>query len=631
MKKILLSITATVFSLFLASAQNNPNPGYWQQHVDYEMDLKVDVKKFTYSGTQKLIYSNNSNDTLKKVFFHLYYNAFQPYSDMDALLSSIADPDSRMVDTKTVRGRTIKESRITKLKSDEIGFLNVTNLKQNGTPVQSRVVGTILEVFLQHPILPNSSTEFTLNFDGQAPKMIRRSGRESKEGVALSMAQWFPKMAEYDFEGWHVEQYLGREFHSVWGDFDVKITIDKNYTLGGTGILVNNNEIGHGYQDDPSIPVPVKKDKNLTWHFKAKNVLDFTWAADNDYIHDIYPGPNNVKLHFLYKNDPEIIENWKNLQPVTADLMTFFNENVGLYPYSQYSVIQGGDGGMEYSMCTLITGKRNFASLIGVTAHELAHSWFQQTLATNETKHEWMDEGFTSFISDLAVMQILDKDKQEDINPFGSTYKNYYNLVAKGMLEPLSTHSDHYLTNRAYSTSAYSRGSIFLTQLAYIIGWDNMMATLKQFYSDYQLTHPTPNDFKRTAEKVTGANLDWYMIDYTLTNNTVDYAIQFVEEVQKGQSIVTLERIGRAGMPIDILVTYQDGTMETFYIPYSSMFWTKPNQYSQLEYSTLEPWGWAQPQYKFIINKPKSSIKSIMIDPSQFMADVNQENNIYQN
>ncbi|MHC5309818.1 M1 family metallopeptidase [Myroides sp. LJL116] len=631
MKKILLSLSISIVSFVVAQAQNNPNPGYWQQHVDYKMDVKVDVKKFTYTGNQTLLYTNNSNDTLSKVFFHLYYNAFQPNSDMDALLSSIADPDSRMVDTKTQRGRTIKESRITKLKPDEIGFLKINNLKQNGTPLQSKVVGTILEVFLQHPILPHSSTEFTLDFEGQAPKMIRRSGRESKEGVALSMAQWFPKMAEYDFEGWHVEQYLGREFHSVWGDFDVKITIDKNYTLGGTGVLVNNNEIGHGYQDNPSEPVPTTKDKNLTWHFKAQNVLDFTWAADNNYIHDIYPGPNGVKLHFLYKNEADIIENWKKLQPITADLMTFFNNNVGLYPYPQYSVIQGGDGGMEYSMCTLITGGRNLSSLIGVTAHELAHSWFQHALATNETKHEWMDEGFTSFISDLAMVEILQQDQQEDTNPFGSTYKSYYNLVSKGMQEPLSTHSDHYLTNRAYSTSAYSRGSIFLTQLSYIIGWDNMMATLQKFYKDYKLTHPTPNDFKRTAEKVSGANLDWYMIDYTLTNNTVDYAIQFVEELQKGQSLVTLERIGRAGMPLDILVTYTDGSMETFYIPYSSMFWNKPNQYVELERTILEPWGWAQPQYKFVINKPKSSIKSIMIDPSQFMADVNQENNIYQN
>ncbi|WP_267740392.1 M1 family metallopeptidase [Myroides injenensis] len=633
MKKILLTLTISTLTYITSFAQfhNNPNPGYWQQEVDYTMDVKVDVKKFTYTGTQSLTYTNNSPDTLKNVFFHLYYNAFQPNSDMDALLKSIPDPDSRMVETKTIRGRKVFESKIAKLKPNEIGFLKVNNLKQNGKPLTTNVVGTILEVTLNEPIAPNSSTEFTMNFEGQAPKMVRRAGRESAEGVALSMSQWFPKIAEFDFEGWHAEQYLGREFHSVWGNFDVKITIDKDYTLGGTGTLVNNNEIGHGYEDHGVKVTPNKKDKTLTWHFKAENVLDFTWAADNNYIHDTYEGPDGIKLHFLYKNNPAIVENWKKLQPVTAQLMDFYNQNIGQYPYSHYSVIQGGDGGMEYSMCTLITGERSFPSLVGVTAHELAHSWFQHALATNETKHEWMDEGFTTFISDLAMLKILPKKDQEDTNPFASNYKSYYNLVAKNMHEPLTTHADHYLTNRAYSISAYSRGAIFLTQLAYIIGWDNMMETLKEYYSNYKFSHPTPNDFKRTAERVSGSVLDWYMLDWTQTNNTVDYAIQFVEDVQKDQTLVSLKRIGRSGMPLDILVTYEDGTMETFYIPYTSMHWNKPNQYPEYERTILEGWGWAQPDYKFIINKPRNTIKTIMIDPSQFMADINQENNIYQN
>ncbi|TDS51445.1 M1 family metallopeptidase [Myroides indicus] len=629
MKKLLLSLVFNLAILSAATAQNNPNPGYWQQHADYKMEVSVDVKKFKYTGAQLLTYTNNSNDTLKKVYLHLYFNAFQPGSDMDALLQTIPDPDPRMVNTKNIRGRRIYESKISLLKENEIGYLKVTNIKQDGTPLDSKVQGTILEVPLKIPLSPNSTTTFTLNFEGQIPEMIRRAGRNSKEGVALSMAQWFPKIAEFDFEGWHAEQYLGREFHSVWSDFDVKITLDKNYILGGTGKLVNANDIGYGYQDNLTEAPKPQKEKTLTWHFKAKNVLDFTWAADPDFIHDIYNGPNNVKLHFLYKNDPEIAENWKKLQPVTAKLMEFFNENVGPYPYDQYSVIQGGDGGMEYSMCTLITGGRNFPSLVGVTAHELAHSWFQHTLATNETKHAWMDEGFTTFISDLAMLKILPREQQQDTDPFASNYKGYYGLVTNNMLEPLTTHSDHYLTNRTYSVSSYSRGAIFLTQLAYIIGWDNTMKTLQKFYSDFKFTHPTPNDFKRTAERVTGAVLDWYMSDWTQTNNTVDYAVQFVEEVKQDQTLVTLKRIGRAGMPLDILVTYEDGNMETFYIPYTSMHWIKPNPFIEYERTVLNSWSWAQPEYKFIIPNPKSSIKSIMIDPSQFMADINQENNVY--
>lgn len=629
MNKYLIALAVLSTSL-LSFAQKNPNPGYWQQLANYQMDVNMNVNTFTYQGTQKLTYFNNSPDTLKSVYFHLYYNAFQPGSDMDALLQSIPDPDRRMVTTETINGETIFESRISKLKPNEIGFLNVKNLRQDGALLDSKVVGTILEVALAQPLAPNRSTVFTMDFEGQVPTMIRRAGRNSNENVALSMAQWYPKLAEFDFEGWHAEQYLGREFHSVWSDFDVKITLDKTYTIGATGNLVNNNEIGHGYEDSGVKVETSKKNKTLTWHFNAKNVLDFTWGADPNFVHDIYPGPRGIKLHFLYKNDPTIKENWKKLQPITAKLFNFFNENVGPYPYNHYSIIQGGDGGMEYSMCTLITGGRNLPSLIGVTAHEVAHSWFQHSLATNETKHEWMDEGFTTFISDLAMLSILNEDELSDPNPFGSTYSSYYNLISLNLEEPQTTHADHYAFNRAYSVGSYSKGSIFLTQLSYLIGWDTMMKTLKTYYNDYKFTHPTPNDFKRTAERVSGAVLDWYMTDWTQTTNTIDYAIESVQENGANTTKVDLKRIGRMGMPLDILVIYEDDSMETFYVPFSSMHWIKPNPYPELERTVLKDWGWANPNYSFSIPKSKKDIKRILIDPSQFMADVNQENNLYE-
>lgn len=613
-----------------AAAQKNPNPGYWQQAVDYQMDVEMDVESFLYKGSQSLVYTNNSPDTLHRVFFHLYYNAFQPGSDMDALLQNIPDPDSRMVTKVEANGSTRFESRIAQLKPNEIGFVKVQNLMQDGVALTSKVTGTILEVELQKPLAPNRKTTLTMNFEGQLPTMIRRAGRNSKENVALSMAQWYPKMAAYDFEGWHVEQYLGREFHSVWGNFDVKITLDKSYTIGATGNLINKNEIGHGYQDAGVKVTHPKKVKALTWHFKAQNVLDFTWGADPHYVHDIYTGPRGVKLHFLYKNDPSIQENWKKLQPITAKLLGFFDEHVGLYPYDQYSIIQGGDGGMEYSMCTLITGGRNLPSLIGVTAHELAHSWFQHALATNETKHEWMDEGFTTFISDLAMLSVLNEDELSDSNPFGSTYNSYYNLVALNIEEPQTTHADRFAFNKAYSVSSYSKGSIFLTQLSYVIGWDTMMKTLRTFYEDYKFTNPTPNDFKRTAERISGAVLDWYLLDWTQTTHTIDYAIEQVEESKNEETIVSLKRIGRMGMPLDILVTYEDDSMESFYVPFSSMHWNKPNPYPEIERTILKAWGWANPNYSFTIGKPKKTIKSIVIDPSQFMADVNQKNNLYE-
>ncbi len=601
------------------------NSSYWQQKADYKMDVAIDVKSFTYKGKQEIIYSNNSPDTLKKVYFHLFNNAFQPGSEMDARLQSISDPDKRMVKTFKTPEKTSYESRISKLTPTEIGFLKIINFKQDGQSAITKTTGTILEVFLKNPILPNQKSTFTMDFDGQVPVQIRRSGRNSAEGIALSMAQWYPKIAEYDFEGWHPDPYIAREFYGVWGNFDVKITIDKDYTIGGTGYLQNPNEIGHGYEDEGVVVKHSKKIKTLTWHFLAPNVHDFTWAADKDYIHDTVQVPNGPKLHFLYKNNPDIKENWKNLQPISVKLMEFFSENVGPYPYKQYSIIQGGDGGMEYAMSTLILGNGTMAGLQGVTAHEMAHSWFQFVLATNESKHYWMDEGFTSFISDLAENTISTKKVD---NPLEGSYKSYYFMVNSGKELPQTTHADRHDVNQIYSISAYSKGSVFLSQLGYVIGNDNLMKTLRRYYKEFAFKHPTPNDFIRIAEKVSGMELGWYLNDWTKTTNTIDYGIKEVSE-KDNKTTITLERIGRMPMPLDLYVEYLDGTAETFYIPLRMMFGEKLNPFTTLKRTVLADWAWSYGTYQFSIDKPKKQIKQIIIDPTEMMADIKKENNIF--
>ena len=615
MTKSILSFFIALFSIGLI-AQNKTD--YWQQHVDYTMEVDMDVDSYHYTGTQTLVYTNNSPDELKRVYFHLYFNAFQPGSEMDIRLQTIADPDGRMISKE-------KKSRISTLSESEIGYLHATSLTQNGKKVTYSEEGTVLVVDLDSPIAPGSKSTFNMSFNGQVPLQIRRTGRNNEEGVALSMSQWYPKLAEYDFEGWHADPYIAREFQGVWGDFDVKLTLDKKYTVGGTGYLQNPNEIGHGYET-PGTKIKKQKGKTLTWHFKAPMVHDFMWAADPEYIHDIQQVPNGPVLHFLYKNNPKILENWKNLQPKTVEAMEFFNKNIGEYPYDQYSVIQGGDGGMEYAMSTLITGDRKFGSLVGVMAHEMAHSWFQHILATNEAKHEWMDEGFTSFISKLCMSEIMDLDKD---NPFEGTYKGYRNLALSGKEQPQTTHADRYDLNFAYGISAYSKGSIFLSQLGYVIGQDKLMETIRKYYADFKFKHPVPNDIKRVAEKVSGFELDWYLTDWTQTTNTIDYGIKDVI-ASDNSTKVTLERIGLMPMPIDVLVVYKDDTRETFYAPLRMMRGEKENPYAGIERTVLEDWPWAYPTYDFVINKPLSTIKAVVIDPSQLMADINLENNVWQ-
>ena len=583
---------------------------YWQQAVDYKMNVEMNVEDYTYTGEQQLTYTNNSPETLHKVFYHLYFNAFQPGSEMAARVNNGKDKNTRF------------NVNIDSINYNQQGYLKVYDLKQDGKSIQSVLSGTILEVTLIEPIKPGNSTIFSLNFEGKVPDLIRRSGKNSSEGVALSMAQWYPKMAEYDYEGWNAEPYLGREFHGVWGNFDVRITLNKKFTVAASGYLQNPEEVGHGYSEGKG----KAKKKKLSWHFYAPNVHDFTWSADPNYIHDTFLGPNGVELHFFYVDNPKYNSTWKKLQPKTAELMEFFNKRLGEYPYKQYTVAQGGDGGMEYAMMTLITGNRSYESLLGVTAHELAHSWFQHVLATNEMKYEWMDEGFTTYISTLAVEEMLNK---KSLFPFSSSYDNYFYLVSSGKEEPQQTNANRYIYNMAYEISAYSKGAIFLAQLGYIIGESKLNKTLKSYFEEFKFKHPTPNDFRRVAERISGIQLKWYLTDWTQTTNTIDYAIKSIDENSENTNI-RLKRVGNMPMPLDVLVKFEDGSTSVYYIPIPLMRGEKESPY-KLDWVVLEDWAWAYSEYLIEINKAKGKVSEVLIDPSFLMADINRENNYLKN
>ncbi len=585
---------------------------YWQQKVDYKITADLDTLKNQYKGNLELTYFNHSKDTLKKAYFHLYWNAFQPGSAMDWRNRWLEDPDRDL------------DKRIRSLKPDEIGFIKINRFLQDGLPVKHTIVGTVMEVPLNQPLLPGESTVFNMDYLTQIPLLLRRSGRDNKEGIDYSMAQWYPQIAEYDLQGWHTDPYIGREFYNVWGDFDVTLKVPANYMVAATGDLVNANEIGKGYVKNVS--PKTDKDGKLTWHFKAKNVHDFVWAADPDYIHDIIDGPEGVKLHFFYQNDPDIIDNWKKLEPVVAKTMAFYNKKVGKYPYNKYNVIQAGDGGMEYAMGTFVYGNKAFNSLRGTVQHELGHAWFQFSLATNEAQYPWMDEGFTSYIQDLANVEV-NGNKQP--NPFLRSYMGYKYLVKSGKDEPLSTFADHYHTNLAYWIGAYDKGKLVLSQLGYIMGFDKLDQILKEYYSNWKMKHPQPDDFFKIAQKVSGMDLRVFKNDWIETTHHIDYAIDEVKE-EGDQTLVKIKRLEDMVMPLDIVVKYKDGSQESFYIPLDVLRGVKEDSFSGIKRQVLPVWKWAIPQYEFRINKNKKDIEYIVIDPLGFMADINQENNYYQ-
>lgn len=577
----------------------------WQQRVEYVMEVKMDVKNHQFTGTQKLTYFNNSPDTLRKVYYHLNLNAFQPGSMMDVRSRNITDPDRRVMD------------RISKLKEDEIGYQRVLTLRQDGKDVSHHTEGTILEVTLAKPLLPKTKTVFEMKFEAQVPVQIRRTGRNNREGIAYSMTQWYPKLAEYDYLGWHAYQYVAREFHGVWGDFDVKITMDPSYVIGGTGKLQNPEKIGHGYEKQgTSVARPAG---DITWHFVAKNVIDFAWAADPDYIHDRVLVPDGPELHFFYQ--PKSAENWKKMQPIAVKLFEFMNRTFGKYPYDTYSIIQGGDGGMEYPMCTLILGDGSLEGLAGVMAHEAAHSWYQGVLASNEALYPWIDEGFTDFAShEFEAFMSNEKPKHE------GSYASYFSLVKSGLQEPISQHADHYNTNRAYGIAAYSMGTVFLHQLKYVMGEEAFYRGMRRYYNEWKFRHPEPFDFIRVMEKVSGLQLRWYMNYWVNTTKKIDYGVKTVAE-REGKTFVVLERIGEFPMPVDLVVTLKDGTKQLYYIPLNEMLGGKAIEDNSMDREDMRAWPWVNPTYTLAIPSTVAEIASVEIDPSMRLADIERKNN----
>jgi hypothetical protein len=349
-------------------------------------------------------------------------------------------------------------------------------------------------------------------------------------------------------------------------------------------------------------------------------VIDFAWAADPDYVHTTAMA-GDVTLNFYNQPNAEYDENWAALPEYTAKAMAFLSDLIGPYPYPQYSVIQGGDGGMEYPMATLITGQRSLRSLVGVTVHEMAHSWFQAVLATNESLYEYMDEGMTSYATELCMRHLFVGPGSDD-PPHQGSFSSYISQALSGNEEPLITHADHYQTNRAYGVGAYSKGETLLAQLAAVMGPELRDEGLKAYYRDWKFKHPGPNDFKRSMEKVCGFDLDWYFQYFIHTTHQIDYAI---DRVAEGAETTTIEcsRIGAMPMPQNITVTYTDGSATTYVAPLVMMRGHRPLADGE---ALLPDWPWTHPTYSFDV-PTRSGIASVELDAARQMADVDRSNN----
>jgi len=613
-KKILFLFLITSFYSF-AQLKN-----YYQQHIVYNMDIDVDVEKFTYKGKQNIIYTNNSPDELKVVYFHLYWNAFQPNSMLDQRIQYLGnEADKRM--TKDVSGKRV--SRIKDLAADKIGYQRISKLLQNGKNVKFEVQGTILKVELSEPIKPNSSTKFDMEWTSQVPEQIRRSGRNNAEGIALSMTQWYPKMAEYDYEGWHCWDYIGREFHGVYGDFNVNISIDKNYIIGAGGVLQNPKEV-KGYDENSKI---VTKNNKAIWKWKANNIHDFAWAADPDYFVDKIQVPDGPLVYLVYqKNEKTLI--WEQTKPKVSQFFTIMNNEFGKYLYPSYSFIQGGDGGMEYGMCSLILGQTNsLPGLCSLMFHEGAHSWYQHIIGTNESIRQWMDEGFTTYAEEYTMSKIFPENYKNSTHFMSDTKNNLTRIQNENKEEMACRLADHFETGRGYGNAAYTKGAMFLAQLGYIMGEENLHKTLREYYKIWKLKHPIDTDFLHIAQTVSGMDLKWFLNYMIYTTEKINYTIKNVQADGKS-TLILLERIEKFPMPIDLYITLNNGTIKRFTIPLNMTRGAKKSE-NGLEYTVLPYWEWTATQYNSIIPIPFDEIQKVEIDATGRLADIDPNTNMW--
>jgi hypothetical protein len=621
------TFTFCVTLAFYSTTQAQSDPNRWQQRIRYQIQSELLDAKHQAKTFEKITYINNSPDTLRVLYVHLFYNAFQPHSKYSE--KAAMDDDEAL------------HHRVESLDSSRMGFQKINSVTQSGDTCLTELDNTILKIFLLRPALPKDSVQFEISTLTQFPYLIRRAGFRNREGVRYSAAQWYPKVAEYDYEGWHPDPYLGREFYGVWGDFDVSLTLPAAFTVGATGHLVNADSIGHGYSKTDSLnKKKYGKDDVLTWHFVAHTVHDFAWAADKNFIYAdtlaVLENADTVKLHFVYL--PSVAERWREMKTWSADIVKYYSATFGHYPYPDFTLAQAGDGGMEYPQIVFLTGFRSRLNLAGVTAHEMGHNWYYGLMANNETKYAWLDEGFTSYLESRWMDKYFGFNNSDDRTPFEdwllqpnnsrqSLFRGYYRISKSGLDEPVMTHSDRFREASVYGANAYNKGALCLVQLQYIVGDSVFDKLMKRHFEKWHFKHPNATDFERTAEEVSGMELDWFFDEWLRSTKTIDYAVQdfsekYLDSLKKYVSSVTLERRGEAIMPIDLAVYYQDGTSQRYTIPLDVQLQAKTDS----GFAPLKKWNWVARTYTTTFTTDKE-IDYVEIDPSLRMADLDRTNN----
>ncbi len=497
------------FFLFAQSLSLAVFSQYWQQQVNYTIDVSLNDKENTLDAFEKIEYINNSPDTLKFIWFHLWPNAYK--NDKTAF------SDKLLLNGKTRFYFSDKEER---------GYINRLDFKINNltAPIEDHPQYIdVIKVILPAPLPPKQKIVITTPFHEKLPFNFSRGGHD---GESYQVSQWFPKPAVYDKNGWHPMPYLDQgEFYGEFGNFDVRITVPKNYAIAATGELQNKDEISwlasrkNFSWEPPKEKIksksgiikkviqkfPTSSSETKTLQYLQNNVHDFAWFADKRFIvnHDTCRlASGRVIDVFAYYTTQEK-EIWKSSIQYCKKAIGSYSSQVGEYPYNIVSVVQGPEsfgGGMEYPTITVISPTHSTTDLDITIAHEVGHNWFYGVLATNERDHPWMDEGINSFYEHRYALAYYQKISFQERTFFET-------CAAEKKDQPIETPSETF-SDANYNLVAYYKTSEWLRWLEQQLGKEKFDKAMQEYYRRWQFKHPQPEDFKKTLEESIGKKLD---------------------------------------------------------------------------------------------------------------------------
>ncbi|HEU4631484.1 MAG TPA: M1 family metallopeptidase [Gemmatimonadaceae bacterium] len=553
-------------------ASGRPGPDYWQQRADYAIAATLDTAAQSVRGTVRIRYTNNSPDTLRFLWLQLDQNLYRPGSKG----SAINPADSRW----GVRGFE--------------GGYQLSDVQVDGRAVTPHVDDTMMRLDLAQPLAPGGDTAIvSMGFSFRVPE--HGSDRMGRDGTLYEIAQWYPRMAVYDdVRGWNTDPYLGQgEFYLEYGDYDFAITAPAGYTIAASGVLQNPEEVLSAAQRErlararkasdvvqiitPAEAVARPTPGTKTWRFHAERVHDVAWAGAPDFRWDATSW--NGILTQAYFQPQKTNGAWDQAAEQTQWTIRTYSQLFFPYPYPQATSVAGPVGGMEYPMFVMVHYGRNGDpnTVFGTIDHEHGHEWFPMIVGSNERRYAWMDEGINTYINTFS-----NERRYPGRDVFGPYLQNWASVIEAGTDEPIMTPPDH-LDRGALGALGYRKPAVVLLTLRnHVLDPETFDRAFREYIRRWAFKHPTPGDFFRTVEDVSGVDLSWYWRGFFYSNDVLDIGVGAVamRTDSTGTKIasIPLRQLTSIPFPVTMRLQLADGATREVRLPVD--IWANGRQFT---------------------------------------------------